>query len=86
MPHASATLQAVNALVAIAAAPIAFFVIAGLLRWPRALEAFGADPRPDRWHTSPTPAFGGIGIFAGFALAVARRDRDRPGGDPERDR
>ena len=59
-----------NALVAVAAAPIAFFVIAGLLRWPRALQAFGADPRPDRWHTSPTPAFGGIGIFAGFALAV----------------
>ena len=59
-----------NALVAIAAAPIAFFVIAGLLRWPRALEAFGADPRPDRWHTSPTPAFGGIGIYTGFAIAV----------------
>ena len=59
-----------NALVAIAAAPIAFLVIAGLLRWPRALAAFGADPRPDRWHSSPTPAFGGIGIFAGFAVAV----------------
>ena len=59
-----------NALVAIAAAPIAFLVVAVLLRWPRALEAFGADPRPDRWHSSPTPAFGGIGIFAGFAVAV----------------
>ena len=59
-----------NALIVVAAAPIAFLVIAGLLHWPRALQAFGADPRPDRWHTSPTPAFGGIGIFAGFALAV----------------
>ncbi len=41
-----------------------------LLRTPRALQLFGADPRPDRWHTSTTPAFGGIGIFAGLAVAV----------------
>ncbi len=60
-----------NLLIAIAAAPIAFLTIAGLLQWPRALARFGADPRPDRWHTSPTPAFGGIGIFAGFVAAVA---------------
>jgi UDP-GlcNAc:undecaprenyl-phosphate GlcNAc-1-phosphate transferase len=60
----------VNALAALAAAPIAYLVIAGLLHWPRALRAFGADPRPDRWHTSPTPAFGGIGIFAGFVAGV----------------
>lgn len=59
-----------NALAALAAAPISFAVIAMLLRWPRALRAFGADPRPDRWHTSPTPTFGGIGIFAGFAISV----------------
>ncbi len=65
------TPPAVNLLVAIAAAPIAFMTIAGLLHWPRALALFGADPRPDRWHTSPTPAFGGIGIFAGFVAAVA---------------
>jgi UDP-GlcNAc:undecaprenyl-phosphate GlcNAc-1-phosphate transferase len=55
---------------ALAAAPIAFAVIAALLRWPRALKAFGADPRPDRWHTSPTPTFGGVGIFGGFAVSV----------------
>lgn len=61
----------VNALAAIAAAPIAFLVIAGLLHWPPALRRFGADPRPDRWHTNVTPAFGGIGIFAGFVAAVA---------------
>ncbi len=52
------------------AAPLAFAVIAGLLRWPRALKAFGADPRPDRWHSSPTPTFGGVGIFSGFAVSV----------------
>ncbi len=26
-------------------------------------------PRADRWHRSPTPKFGGIGIFAAFAIA-----------------
>ena len=60
-----------NLFVTIAAAPVAFLTIAGLLHWPRALRRFGADPRPDRWHASPTPAFGGIGIFAGFVVAVA---------------
>ena len=71
-----------NALVAITAAPIAFFVIAGLLRWPRALKAFGADPRPDRWHTSPTPAFGGIGIYTGFAVAAVAATAIGPVGIP----
>ena len=71
-----------NALVAVAAAPIAFLVIAGLLRWPRALSAFGADPRPDRWHTSSTPAFGGIGIFAGFVAAVLLATTIGPVGIP----
>jgi UDP-GlcNAc:undecaprenyl-phosphate GlcNAc-1-phosphate transferase len=60
----------VNAAASLAAAPVAFAVIAWLLHWPRALVAFGADPRPDRWHTSPTPAFGGVGVFSGFAVAV----------------
>ena len=73
-----------NALVVLAAAPIAFFAIAGLLRWPRALKAFGADPRPDRWHSSPTPAFGGIGIFAGFILAVLLAAAIGPIGTPSK--
>ena len=71
-----------NLLAALAAAPIAFVVIAGLLHWPRALVRFGADPRPDRWHTSPTPAFGGIGIFAGFVAAVALAVAIGPTGIP----
>lgn len=29
-----------------------------------------ADPRADRWHKRPTPIFGGVGIFTGFAVAV----------------
>ncbi len=71
-----------NLVVAIAAAPIVFLTIAGLLHWPRALARFGADPRPDRWHTSPTPAFGGIGIFAGFVAAVAGATAIGPVGIP----
>lgn len=59
-----------SAAAALLALPTSFLVTWWLLRTPRALRLFGADPRPDRWHTSTTPAFGGIGIFAGLALAV----------------
>ena len=58
-----------NALVAIAAAPIAFFVI-------RALQtsALGrrlvAEPSSERWHGSSTPTFGGVGIYVGFLAGV----------------
>ena len=66
--HATPAVSTVAAVVL--AAPTSFLVTWWLLRTPRALELFGADPRPDRWHTSTTPAFGGIGIFAGLAVAV----------------
>ncbi|MBU1662334.1 MAG: hypothetical protein KKD28_12780 [Chloroflexi bacterium] len=29
-----------------------------------------ADPRADRWHSKPTPKYGGIGIFLAFGIAV----------------
>jgi UDP-GlcNAc:undecaprenyl-phosphate GlcNAc-1-phosphate transferase len=29
-----------------------------------------AKPRADRWHKKPTALFGGVGIFAGFAVVV----------------
>ena len=35
------------------------------LRWTRLSAA-----SPDRWHRRPTPNFGGIAIFVGFAVAV----------------
>lgn len=59
-----------SAAAALLAFPVSFLVTWRLLRTPRALRLFGADPRPDRWHTSTTPAFGGVGIFAGLAIAV----------------
>ena len=42
-------------------------------------------PRPDRWHTSPTPTMGGIAIMAatiaGFLALVARPDLIGPPAD-----
>ncbi len=29
-----------------------------------------AAPRPDRWHTTPTPKIGGVGIFVAFTLTL----------------
>jgi UDP-GlcNAc:undecaprenyl-phosphate GlcNAc-1-phosphate transferase len=30
-----------------------------------------ATPRVDRWHSKPTPKFGGVGIFLAFAFTIA---------------
>ena len=61
-------------LVALAAFPATVVVLAALLRSPLAARLV-AQPSADRLHTSPTPIFGGIGIFAGLSaglwLAVA---------------
>jgi UDP-GlcNAc:undecaprenyl-phosphate GlcNAc-1-phosphate transferase len=35
------------------------------LRW-----GYVTNPREDRWHTKPTPALGGIGIFGAFILSL----------------
>ena len=32
-----------------------------------------AQPRADRWHRKPTALYGGVGIFAGFALVILWR-------------
>ena len=52
------------------ALPVTFLVIRTLLQSSRASALLSAAPSTDRWHTTPTPTFGGIGIFAGFAAAV----------------
>src|SRR5258708_13851076 len=60
--------------VALAAFPATVLVLAALLRSPLAARLV-AQPSDDRFHTSTTPVFGGIGIFAGLSaglwLAVA---------------
>lgn len=47
-------------------AAAATWVVRGLARRRRWL----APPRPDRWHREPTALYGGVGIFAGFALGL----------------
>ena len=60
----------VSAAVTIAALPVAYFVIRALLR-----STFGerlvAVPTSERWHGSPTPTFGGVGIFCGLMTGIA---------------
>jgi UDP-GlcNAc:undecaprenyl-phosphate/decaprenyl-phosphate GlcNAc-1-phosphate transferase len=59
----------VSAAVCFVALPVAAATIWALLRSPLAVRIVAA-PRRDRWHDRPTPTFGGVGIFAGFAAAV----------------
>jgi UDP-GlcNAc:undecaprenyl-phosphate/decaprenyl-phosphate GlcNAc-1-phosphate transferase len=58
-----------TSVVCLVALPIAAATIWALLRSPLAVRIVAA-PRRDRWHDRPTPTFGGVGIFAGFAAAV----------------
>ena len=59
----------VNAIVAIAA-----FSVAGAVLWLLLRSSVGgrlvAVPTDERWHERPTPTFGGVGIFSGFAVGV----------------
>ncbi len=54
---------------AIIALPAASVAIWTLLRTPAAGRLV-AVPSSDRWHESPTPSLGGIGIFAGFTAGL----------------
>jgi UDP-GlcNAc:undecaprenyl-phosphate GlcNAc-1-phosphate transferase len=59
----------VNAIVAIAAFSVAAGVLWVLLRSPLG-GRFVTVPAGERWRSQPTPLFGGVGIFAGFAAGV----------------
>jgi UDP-GlcNAc:undecaprenyl-phosphate GlcNAc-1-phosphate transferase len=59
----------VNVLVAISAIAVSFAVLRLLLR-SSAGARLVAVPTQQRWHTQPTPLFGGVGIFAGFVAGV----------------
>lgn len=41
-----------------------------LIRWIEKRTGVMSQPRPDRWHTEPTPHLGGVGIFLGFLAVV----------------
>ena len=57
------------AIVSIAAFAVAAAVLWLLLRMPAGARLV-AVPSDARWHTQPTPLFGGVGIFAGFSAGV----------------
>lgn len=59
-----------SAIVVFAAFPVAALTIWVVLRSALARRVVAA-PRGDRWHEGHVPLVGGIGIFAGFAAAVA---------------
>ena len=59
----------VNAIVAIAALSVSAAALWLLLRSSVGARLV-AVPSDARWHEQPTPLFGGIGIFAGFAAGV----------------
>jgi UDP-GlcNAc:undecaprenyl-phosphate/decaprenyl-phosphate GlcNAc-1-phosphate transferase len=58
-----------SAAASLVAYPVTALVILLLLRSPAA-RRFVSRPRADRWHKRPTPDFGGVGIFAGFATGI----------------
>jgi UDP-GlcNAc:undecaprenyl-phosphate GlcNAc-1-phosphate transferase len=59
----------VIAFVSIAAFAVAAAVLWLLLRTPAGARLV-AVPSDARWHTQPTPVFGGVGIYAGFSAGI----------------
>ncbi len=59
-----------DAVVTIAALPVAALALWTLLRAPAAVSRLVAQPTDERWHLRPTPTFGGVGLAAGVAVGV----------------
>ena len=49
---------------------VASLILVPLVRFLAIRLGRVAKPREDRWHSQPTPAFGGVGIFLAFMIAV----------------
>ncbi len=58
-----------SAAVAIVATPVAYLVLKALLG-SSVRGRLVAEPTGERWHDRATPTFGGVGIFAGFAVGT----------------
>ncbi len=53
--------------------PLSFvfsLVVFPLVRWLSFRTGVIAQPRLDRWHKTPTPALGGLGMFLAFSLGI----------------
>jgi UDP-GlcNAc:undecaprenyl-phosphate/decaprenyl-phosphate GlcNAc-1-phosphate transferase len=60
----------VDAVVTIAAFPVAALALWALLRAPAVASRLVAEPSGERWHDRATPTFGGVAIAAGAAAGV----------------
>ncbi len=52
-------------------AAIVSFAVGGLVRRIALARGIVVAPRPDRWHQTPTPTYGGVGILAGTLAGAA---------------
>lgn len=59
-----------SSVAAVVALPVAFIVLAILLRTPALGGRLVAVPSGERWHDRATPTFGGVGIVAGLLAGV----------------
>jgi UDP-GlcNAc:undecaprenyl-phosphate GlcNAc-1-phosphate transferase len=60
----------VSAAATLAAFPVAALAIWGLLRSPAARRGLVATPSEERWHTTATPTFGGVGLILGIGAGM----------------
>src|SRR6185503_13469073 len=58
-------------LLSLAAAAVTSFVVAGLVRTLMLSRGIVVPPRPDRWHRTPTPTYGGAGVMVGLLVGAA---------------
>jgi len=61
----------VRALSLLVTAATASAVAAGGVRMAMLRMGLVVPPRPDRWHRTPTPTYGGVGILAAVAIVIA---------------
>jgi UDP-GlcNAc:undecaprenyl-phosphate GlcNAc-1-phosphate transferase len=59
-----------SALLVFAMAGIVTFLAGGFIRRKAIRVGAVVLPRPDRWHQSPTPTFGGVAMAAGVSFAI----------------
>ena len=60
-----------SSVLAAVVAAIVSFAVGALVRRVALARGVVVAPRPDRWHQTPTPTYGGIGILAGAVAGAA---------------
>jgi UDP-GlcNAc:undecaprenyl-phosphate GlcNAc-1-phosphate transferase len=62
---------ALTAVLTLLAGAVVSFAAGGLVRRAAIRSGAVVSPRPDRWHRTPTPTFGGVAIVAGVLAGAA---------------